>query len=587
MIVSSLVYHQLIYAERKYKLGFEEHMVDSPNAEQYAGLINHWLQECITNHSLCSQYRKNSYPQPKRIISLLPQGPDTREMECQLTITEEDPWDGKYITLSHRWGQGGFLTLSTSNINAFRDRIPVDLLPRIFQDALQVARSLGVQYIWIDSLCIVQDSPEDWEKEAPNMHAIYSNSYFNIAAASDFSSSEGDKSLFPQRSAHLVQPCLVQQQFPVLPLSHREWVQDPTLVLISSNLGSQRVNQSILYSRAWTVQERLLAPRVGNFCSDQLVWECAEMQACETFPRNLEKSVHFVLFPKALIAPLYRSKDQKYRKTAWARLLELYTEKQLTYPNDRLPAVAGIAKLFADSLNETYLAGLWGKDLLRQMLWLRKTPGKRKVRRGPTWSWSSMEAPVILLPDVESDDTINLDIATIIATHIKNRGKNVFGQALQGTITLSARICPFQTMAMLNCGDRLQYLAGGKTYADGKARDVAFSLFLAHRGGVLSDIADILVTLDDAQSLASVTHVLPLLLTVDAERSMVRGLLLTQIEQTEHNNPVDRPSFVRCGYFAGSSTRKQPLEVFGAEWDFADQKLRFLRTYKRAEIDII
>ena len=224
------------------------------------------------------------------------------------------------------------------------------------------------------------------------MYAIYSNGYLNIAAASDSPTSDFDKGLFPQRFIDLIQPCLIRPQFPALPLSHKDWTENTILVLISSDLKSRRVDQSVLYSMAWTLQERLMSPRVCDFCNDQIFWECCEMEACETYPRGLDALTHYISKSKSRASVLFQKEFQTSLKDAWMTLVEEYTKKQLTYPKDRLPALAGLAKLYSQSLNEVYLAGLWENDLIYQMLWRRNGWHNYNqdrhgvyIRRGQSW----------------------------------------------------------------------------------------------------------------------------------------------------------------------------------------------------------
>ncbi|PMD17228.1 HET-domain-containing protein, partial [Hyaloscypha hepaticicola] len=124
------------------------------------------------------------------------------------------------MTLSHCWGTKKFLTLTTNNLENSRQRISLEDLTRVFQDAIHVTRFMGIDYIWIDSLCIIQDSPEDWAKESLLMEDVYSNSYCNIAATH---ASSGEDGCFDE------------------------------------------VTNSLLLQRAWVFQERILAPRVLHF----------------------------------------------------------------------------------------------------------------------------------------------------------------------------------------------------------------------------------------------------------------------------------------------------------------------------------
>jgi hypothetical protein len=98
---------------------------------------------------------------------------------------------GKYIALSHCWGKSHHLTTTTRNISAHKNGIPLDVLPATFRHAVQVAQELKIAYIWIDSLCILQDDAADWEVESAKMGNVYADSYLSVAAMSSTDDSSG------------------------------------------------------------------------------------------------------------------------------------------------------------------------------------------------------------------------------------------------------------------------------------------------------------------------------------------------------------------------------------------------------------
>ena len=110
------------------------------------------------------------------------------------------------MTLSHCWGQTASLVLRKDNFRKFMADISISELPIMYADAIQVTRELGIQYIWVDSLCIIQDSKEDWRHESAQMHQVYSNSYCTIAGAISKNSDEG---LFFDRAVSAVSPCKI------------------------------------------------------------------------------------------------------------------------------------------------------------------------------------------------------------------------------------------------------------------------------------------------------------------------------------------------------------------------------------------
>jgi hypothetical protein len=128
---------------------------------------------CSTEHS-CGQVKPGSYP-----TRLLYVG-NTASCTLRLCTATEVQAGEKYMTLSHCWGMEKFFTLTLSNYDSLRQHIDPNSLTKTFQEAITATKALKIQYLWIDSLCIIQDSPEDWEIESAQMNEIYSNSYCNI-----------------------------------------------------------------------------------------------------------------------------------------------------------------------------------------------------------------------------------------------------------------------------------------------------------------------------------------------------------------------------------------------------------------------
>jgi hypothetical protein len=101
-----------------------------------------------------------------------------------------------YVTLSHCWGTVETLKLMKSNVQALSSTIPLHSLCKTFQDAVLVTSLLGYKYLWIDSMCIIQDNEDDWRKESALMSEVYSNAVVNLAATD---AKDGSVGLFHQR----------------------------------------------------------------------------------------------------------------------------------------------------------------------------------------------------------------------------------------------------------------------------------------------------------------------------------------------------------------------------------------------------
>lgn len=196
----------------------------------------------------------------------------------------------EYVALSHCWGaltaEERFCTYER-NIEDLKRSIDFDMLPLTFRDAITVTRGIGVRYIWIDSLCIIQDDAEDWEKESRKMEQVFSNAYCTIGASSAKSSLEG----FLNRK--MSRPCVQIQ------------TQTAGQLYICPAIDNfhQDVELGELNRRGWVLQERALSRRTIYYTSTQVYWECGGGVQCETLAR-LEKYVRYSHVSLRLHAPL-------------------------------------------------------------------------------------------------------------------------------------------------------------------------------------------------------------------------------------------------------------------------------------------
>ncbi|OCK73625.1 HET-domain-containing protein, partial [Lepidopterella palustris CBS 459.81] len=259
----------------------------------------------------------------------------------------------KYCTLSHCWGKIQPLRLTQNSRTQFLTKIPFDSLPRTFQDSISVCRWLRVRYLWIDSLCIIQDSNEDWLQEASLMSHVYRGSYLNIAALDAADCTNG---LFFRRDPFF---------FKALP----------------------PLNNRPLSHRGWVFQERVLCPRVLYFGQQQILWQCSAMDdiITEVEPKYSHKMV--ADFKKSIL-------DKQWSVTAWIKIVERYTTLSLTVPGDRLLAIEGIARHIQQQSGEEYHAGLWRKEMLPQLLWSTKWTGESRENCAPSWSWGATQAQI-------------------------------------------------------------------------------------------------------------------------------------------------------------------------------------------------
>ncbi|KAH8691778.1 heterokaryon incompatibility protein-domain-containing protein, partial [Phaeosphaeriaceae sp. PMI808] len=305
---------------------------------------------------------------------------------------------GAYMTLSHCWGNLRITTLTDDNLAGFCSKIEFSCLPKTFQDAIVTTRRVGIRYLWIDSLCIIQEgegSKEDWVRESTTMDMIYHNSFLNIGATGAI---DGRQGCFQNRDyGEIFRPVIYK---PECKLHADKYLQPYRLV--EPDFLEETLLKEPLLTRGWVFQERFLAPRMLHFGTKQLFWECNEMQVCETFPMHILSSTPLPALRRLTLDPA--NEDDEFELDLlgcykWYQIVQEYTSKNLTRGQDKLIALSGVAQRFAALTlpeNVKYWAGMWNSDMPRGLLW--KTLDEQTVRpseyRAPSWSWASMDGQI-------------------------------------------------------------------------------------------------------------------------------------------------------------------------------------------------
>ncbi|RHZ67151.1 HET domain-containing protein [Aspergillus thermomutatus] len=348
--------------------------------------ISKWLErcKCCTSRSLSTQ---RGFV-PDRLVDVDASYPDEIHVVDGSEVAESSP----YITLSHCWGniaeiQDLTCRLVVSRIHEFKKGISLQKLPKTFIDAVAVVRSLGIQYIWIDSLCIMQDSEEDWHRNAAVMWKVYASSFLTLAATASRNSTEG---LFRTRPAATLSPGIVE-----VPEGHPQ-LAPGRYSCYDDEEWLAAIDHAPLNKRAWVFQERLLSPRIVHFAENQLYFECYEFTASERFadsiPKRLCTSSRRDILPQTLGDPA-----TKNLIPIWDRIVSTYTALALTYDSDKMVAVSAIASHLSDLIPNCgrYLAGLWEHSLVGQLCWSTPANASRaRAYRAPSWSWVSVDGDV-------------------------------------------------------------------------------------------------------------------------------------------------------------------------------------------------
>ena len=382
------------------------------SSTEHMKLAKYWLDECASKHLYCNADLTGFLP--SRLIQLSTSAESTT---VRLHITGPADQDIRYCTLSYCWGKvKDVMTLTSRNINAFRNDIPLDSLPHTLQDAISITNALGCRYLWVDSLCIIQDSKDDWAKESAVMGSIYQNSLCTITAAAADNANGG---CFSERNPLSYDWCKLAGE--------GEDAIYASLAYRPTGARNEILLESPLIERAWVMQERLISPRMLHFGPRGIYWTCLLGSASEhdvegtgapntgqlvpdtqhLFGPSVEKidwrpNIQLVqgsLDFEALLTGQGGSQKieslQDFHRI-WAKLVRQYTQCKLTKPNDKLVALSGLAQRIKEETGFTYHAGLWEQTILYDLCWFRsRSPEPRPPEyRAPSWSWASTEGVI-------------------------------------------------------------------------------------------------------------------------------------------------------------------------------------------------
>ena len=359
-------------------------------------VVDHWIGTCARDHKKCRENGESWYP--SRLLRLGPQ-----DREAKLIISKDSPPTGPYMTLSHRWGPHSYTKLKASTMVQLQSFIDVASLPQIFQDTIKIAGYLGINYLWIDALCILQDaSHSELKNEIHNMHKIYSCALLNVSATMSL---DGSECLFKERSWGRFLPSEIELE--INGLFQKYYVLD-------GNIWYDEIANGPLNKRGWVFQERFLACRVLHFGEHQMGWECRELDALEMFPEGLPRAFVTSFISKSRVTSSMatltpQSSDQTPDLEfvhQWQDLVIEYSKCELTYSTDKLIAFEGIARSTMNARTGHYAAGMWEKGMVYDLAWWRVSadreafPIRKTSSRAPSWSWASVDGEINFPPTV-------------------------------------------------------------------------------------------------------------------------------------------------------------------------------------------
>ncbi|CVL03165.1 related to tol protein [Fusarium proliferatum] len=380
-----------------------------PLSDITAATIRDWKARCDTrqcqSHTICSRPIPRFLP--SRLIEIVRiskgQKPCVRLIEGN--SLEKDT---EYTALSYCWGGDLKNCLKESNKDSYRTEVPWEDIPRTIQDAILTSHKLGIGFIWVDSLCIIQDRKGSHKEiEIGQMTQVYTHAAFTIAAKRA-----------PDAHTGFLHPRSLPSGTTVVEV--RDEAGETRQCILTFQVPERDEDQNFLDTRGWTLQEYILSRRLLIIGSLTTVWSCRKEREgnCDGWSLDRKRGDPFwfkatwIWSDKTVFKNTHRldaiaffgthpeydhpRPDDRSIRLEWKYLVELYTRRNLTRPTDRILAISGLAQIFSRIRGGKYAAGLWVNDLPQALLWETSSGAScpRPSNQGPSWSWTAINRAV-------------------------------------------------------------------------------------------------------------------------------------------------------------------------------------------------
>ncbi|KAI0630020.1 heterokaryon incompatibility protein-domain-containing protein, partial [Trametes polyzona] len=400
------------------------------------------IERCSGEHPDCRSCLPTSPSTlPTRLI-------DCRDVNRPRLVTTTPGANGKYVALSYVWGGPQDKHHTTeNNMAAYHDGIDATTLPQTIRDAIYVTHALGIDSLWLDSLCIIQDSAKDKHREMASMRHIYRNAYLTIIAASASSVTEGFLHMRPP-------PAPIISSLPVIcppaestggPLKQEAGTRTSLHLVGTLHLTAltERDPDEPIDKRAWCLQELVMSPRALIFTSERLLYRC------QTTTVNVGGTPHSTFLevprlPLSILAVdrLVSAHARDSAHLSWWDVVMEYNPRTLSFPTDKLVACAGLADEYQAVLGSKYLAGLWRDSLLCDLLWCvpcGASNSRPQQYRAPSWSWASLDGSISCHSLLKSLSEGVREVATVVECTVTVEDEQVpLGPVTDGRLVLRA-----------------------------------------------------------------------------------------------------------------------------------------------------
>jgi hypothetical protein len=314
-------------------------------SEESLRSARHWITTCGTSHILCATTSQDTFV-PTRLLRIEHDSAHLVEVFAEKCV--------KWAALTYVWGGEQSFKTTISSLTAMKRKFPIQYLPQTLQDACTVCRGLDIKYLWVDCLCIIQDDAEDLAKELVEMPRIYQRAWITISASTATTVKQGflyDRGITRKQA----ETTLIS-----LPFSSSDKL---TMggILLNAAICDSPYSSLPISRRAWTFQERNLSPRILDF------GHCSITYRCRTGNHNIDGEMHWhdyigvTLYPNDI--PWLPTQDLP----DWRYTVHEYSTRVLTFPKDKLNAIAALADMYSARTKQTYVAGLWKEDLVAHL----------------------------------------------------------------------------------------------------------------------------------------------------------------------------------------------------------------------------
>lgn len=421
------------------------------------------LNNCVLN---CNHYVATDFF-PSRLLDLGPQTSlDSIRLIDSSQIVPRDGSDSpRYAALSYCWGSplatddSDHVRAKVGSIESMKRHVSKDDISRVVLDAVKVCKALSIHYLWVDSLCIIQDDLSDWERESASITLIYSNSFVTISTPSSTVSNEG---FLARNRRHVTVPF----QSRILPNTNGHYN------LVASGTCHKRwlygwpeldVFRTSWASRGWTLQEFEMSNRLLIFGKSMVHLNCRHVISENGYEQK-------AMINSRMVGALDDAHlDLKSFRLQWRKMLNRYGLRLFTFAEDRLPGISGMAKYIADKSGNEYLAGLWKADLPASLVWFARLKQSTKYRvelpellnmlRSPTpyvapsWSSVRMDVEVCERTFLRHHTEVSVE-STVVDASVISVGENSFGRVQHGRIRIQGRIKPVLSDLAIRSGQQ-------------------------------------------------------------------------------------------------------------------------------------